>query len=346
MYTLARNRLPELFAKIGEILPLYLPVAGEAGVDFAAWQGDFAKVDLQTLKTTLSPKGFFLPATESLYSTILTDTEGGSEYKITPALSSDQPFALFGVRACDAAAVSILDSVYLSDPVDALYQARRQKACVITLACEKPGATCFCDTFNINPAQPGGDVSAWLTEDALFWQPHTEKGEALTAKLNSLLQPGEGDTRRPAVNSRPAGPEVPLPPVLSPHDNALPFFHSPAWDDLHVACIACGTCTFLCPTCQCYDIASHASGESVHCARHWDACLYPGFTQMAHGNPRPTKRERFRQRFMHKLVYHPQRHGAYACVGCGRCVAQCPVNMNIVKVAKALARENEVTQHV
>jgi ferredoxin len=126
----------------------------------------------------------------------------------------------------------------------------------------------------------------------------------------------------------------------------LALFNSPVWDGLHQACIACGTCTFVCPTCQCYDIAAYENGEAVHCTRHWDACLYPGFTQMAHGNPRPSKKERFRQRYMHKLVYHPQRHGVAGCVGCGRCVNKCPVNMNIIKVANALACEDKGVQDV
>ena len=61
---------------------------------------------------------------------------------------------------------------------------------------------------------------------------------------------------------------------------------------------------------------------------------------MAHGNPRVSQLERFRQRFMHKLVYYPaNNNGLKGCVGCGRCLAKCPISMNIVKVAKSLAEE-------
>ena len=65
--------------------------------------------------------------------------------------------------------------------------------------------------------------------------------------------------------------------------------------------------------------------------------MYSDFTRMAHGNSRKTQKERFRQRFMHKLVYFPDNNeGEFSCVGCGRCVAKCPISMNIAKVAKVL----------
>ena len=75
--------------------------------------------------------------------------------------------------------------------------------------------------------------------------------------------------------------------------------------------------------------------------RCWDSCMYSDFTKMAHGNPRLTQKERFRQRFMHKLVYYPENNnGTFGCVGCGRCLASCPISMNIVKVMKKLEKED------
>ena len=105
-------------------------------------------------------------------------------------------------------------------------------------------------------------------------------------------------------------------------------------------CLGCGTCTFVCPTCQCYDIRDFNTGDGVVRFRCWDSCMYSDFTKMSAGNPRLTQLERFRQRFMHKLVYFPaNNNGEYGCVGCGRCLAKCPISMNIVKVAKTLAEE-------
>lgn len=114
-------------------------------------------------------------------------------------------------------------------------------------------------------------------------------------------------------------------------------FTDAQWESLSRACLACGTCTFVCPTCQCYDIRDFDNGKTVTRYRCWDSCMFSDFTLMAHGNNRQTQSQRFRQRFMHKLVYFPSNNeGIYSCVGCGRCVEKCPQNLNIVKVIKAL----------
>ena len=117
------------------------------------------------------------------------------------------------------------------------------------------------------------------------------------------------------------------------------FFNAPEWKELSSHCLGCGTCTFVCPTCQCYDIRDFDTGHGVKRFRCWDSCMYSEFTKMSAGQPRLTQTERFRQRFMHKLVYYPtNNNGLFSCVGCGRCLAKCPINMNIVKIMKALAK--------
>ena len=115
------------------------------------------------------------------------------------------------------------------------------------------------------------------------------------------------------------------------------LFNHPVWDEFSATCLGCGTCTFVCPTCQCYDIKDFNTGNGVIRYRCWDSCMYSEFTKMAHGNNRLTQKERFRQRFMHKLVYYPENNdGLFSCVGCGRCLAKCPISMNIVKVMKKI----------
>ena len=119
-------------------------------------------------------------------------------------------------------------------------------------------------------------------------------------------------------------------------------FYAPQWQELYQSCIGCGTCTFICPTCQCYDIRDFDTGHGIKRFRCWDSCMYSDFTKMAHGNPRTSQLERFRQRFMHKLVYYPANNGGeYSCVGCGRCLSKCPVSMNIVKVIKSFGGESK-----
>ena len=124
-------------------------------------------------------------------------------------------------------------------------------------------------------------------------------------------------------------------------DAAQKNFDSPIWEQLYHPCLACGTCTFVCPTCQCYDIKDYNTGSGVQRYRCWDSCMYSDFTMMAHGNNRNSQMQRFRQRFMHKLAYFPANNqGMFSCVGCGRCVEKCPSHLNIVKVIKAFGKED------
>jgi ferredoxin len=326
-YKIPKNKLPELFEAAKR--DVYLPIKKEGITDFGLYQSG-ASADLETLKALKSPKEFFLPQAENLYKGY-TD---GKSITIEPEGFADKPFIVFGVRACDLRGLEILDGVYLNDPIDKFYEARRKNGCIVTLACANPQATCFCKSFEIDAANPGGDISAWLVDEFLYMSPNTEKGEGLIKDLSELLEETDG------AEAVKAQQEIQKKIEKLPYSGLsfeefkdaemLELFDSPAWDKLHEACIACGTCTFLCPTCQCYDITDFDTGRGVIRYRCWDSCMYSDFTLMAHGNPRTTQKERFRQRFMHKLNYHP------SCVGCGRCVNKCPVSLNIVKVAKSL----------
>jgi len=115
------------------------------------------------------------------------------------------------------------------------------------------------------------------------------------------------------------------------------LFESPLWEEMSVGCLGCGACTFVCPTCQCYDIRDFDDGKQVRRFRCWDSCMYSDFTLMSAGQPRPTQKERFRQRFMHKLAYYPETHdGVFGCVGCGRCLKKCPQHLHILKVMRRM----------
>ena len=126
-------------------------------------------------------------------------------------------------------------------------------------------------------------------------------------------------------------------------ENLNDLFNAREWEEMSESCLGCGTCTFVCPTCQCFDIRDCKTKDGIIRYRCWDSCMYSDFTLMAHGNSRTTQMQRFRQRFMHKLVYYPsQNNGMYSCVGCGRCVNKCPQHLNIVKVIKKLGgKESE-----
>ena len=251
------------------------------------------------------------------------------------------------MKACDVKGVEVLDKVFLSDPVDTFYAARREHGTIVAMACHEPEESCFCKVFGTDAADPVADVAVWMIGEELFWKAVTEKGNALTESVRELLQDADAADEE-AVSKEKEAIRTIIEKLPYTHlslegwdGNATEEkFNSPVWNELYKPCLACGTCTFVCPTCQCYDIKDYDTGHGVKRYRCWDSCMYSDFTLMAGGNNRTTQLQRFRQRFMHKLVYFPANNdGMYSCVGCGRCVEKCPEALNIVKVIKAFEKQ-------
>ena len=342
MYKIAKENLSALFQSIAENQDLYLPVEVSGQVNFKAWTPD-AKVSLETLKTVKSPKDAFFPQSENLY----TVQREGKKLSIEPQALKEQNFVVFGMKACDIQGVKVLDNVFLSDPIDSFYAARREHGTIVAMACHEPEESCFCKAFGIDCAEPAADVATWMVEGELYWKALTEKGEALTKAVESLLVEADGaDAEKLEAEKNAIHTIVEKLPYSNLSlegwngDALTEKFNSPVWEELYKPCLACGTCTFVCPTCQCYDIKDYDTGHGVKRYRCWDSCMYSDFTMMAHGNNRTSQMQRFRQRFMHKLVYYPaNNNGMYSCVGCGRCVEKCPASLNIVKVIKAFEKQ-------
>ena len=339
MYKIKKENLSTLFQMIAENQELYLPIRTGNQVNFGVWSEE-ADVDLETLKTVKSPKDAFFPQSENLY----TCVRDGKKISVEPEQLKEQDFVVFGMKACDVRGVEVLDKVFLSDPVDSFYAARREHGTIVAMACKEPEETCFCNVFGIDCAEPSADVAVWMTEEELYWKSLTERGETLTGQVKELLS----DTMEEKVEEQ----KQSIRAIMEKLPNAQMSlegwngealkekFDSPLWEELYKPCLACGTCTFVCPTCQCYDIKDYDTGHGIKRYRCWDSCMYSDFTMMAHGNNRTSQMQRFRQRFMHKLVYFPANNdGMYSCVGCGRCLEKCPSSLNIVKVIKAFEKQ-------
>lgn len=340
--SIALSALSDLFNAVSAEEDFYLPVDGSDGqARFTRYESGMAwSVARNTVR---SAKDFFFPQTQNLAEFRMK----GKNIEILDGRQPSGDFVIFGVRACDARSFSVLDRVFLAEPVDSTYADRRAHALIVTVACSSPAETCFCGTFGIDGANPdGGDITAWRTAAALNLRAETAKGEAFLEKYASFFK--TGDEKAVAAQQDAFHRAYEKMPLANLNTDAFKkgtlkdFFNSKSWASLSEACLGCGTCTFVCPTCQCYDIKDFNTGHGVKRFRCWDSCMYSDFTKMSAGQPRLTQTERFRQRFMHKLVYFPENNdGIFGCVGCGRCVAKCPIHMNIVKVMKTLAQEEE-----
>lgn len=345
MLSIAKDKIDSLFELIGSAQPLYLPVDNNSGkADFQRWEKG-TKLS-ESLKTTRSAKDFFFPKTEHMVSYEIN----GKEVKVVDPRKEVEDFVIFGVRACDARGFEVIDGVYLNmDPVDSYYKNRRDHGTVIVLACNSPSKTCFCPTFGIDASQstPSGDVSCWLADGKYYFQANTDKGKKFVENAKSVL----ADAADSAVEAAKkdikakveAQPFAHLDLSKFQGKDMLKIFNSKIWDKVAEPCVGCGTCTYVCPTCMCFDVRDFDTGNGVRQIRCWDSCMHNDFTQMAAENPRHTQKERSRQRFMHKLMYYPMAHeDMFSCTGCGRCVENCPVNMNIVKVIKAVNESDDI----
>lgn len=332
------EKLNELYLQINGVMDLYLPVRKANEVNFGKFE-EGVEVDVNVLQTVKSAKDLFFPQSENL---MYFKTQGQS-VEIKDDREESKPFAIFGVRGCDFKSFEVLDKVFLAEPVDSCYKTKRDNAVIITMACGKPQESCFCKNFGIDASSPKGDVETHIVDGFLYWNALTEKGKALTEKLTVLENADGSDEKKVEENKTQIKAIIEKLPFtnldLSVFEKGelLDLFNRPEWEELSKACLGCGTCTFVCPTCQCFDIKDFKTNSGVKRFRCWDSCMYSEFTKMAAANPRTTQMQRFRQRFMHKLYYYPKNNdGLYSCVGCGRCVKKCPQSLNIVKVIKKL----------
>ena len=339
MLKIAKERLNELYQVIASSQGLVLPIKKAGEVNYAVWE-EGKEVSLETLKTVKSPKDLFFPQSEDM----IDFKVSGKNIEVKDARQTPNPFVLFGVRGCDLKSFEVLDKVFLQEPVDTMYKAKRDAVTVITLACNNPESSCFCKVFGVDPANPKGDIQATIVGEEMFFEPLTDKGSELLSKLTSLE---DGDEKAVESEKKEISQKVEKLPFVNldlsnfKGENLMELFDRPEWEELSKACLGCGTCTFVCPTCQCFDIRDFETNDGVKRFRCWDSCMYSEFTKMAAENPRKTQMQRYRQRFMHKLVYFPANNGGeYSCVGCGRCVKKCPQSLNIVKVIKKLGGKN------
>jgi sulfhydrogenase subunit beta (sulfur reductase) len=267
--------------------------------------------------------------------------DGGIDF--SSDLPQTRPLAVFGVRACDLAALEIQDQHFLQGAhgaaPDPFYKLRRDGLFLVSVNCSHPAATCFCASTGDGPrAVRGFDIGLDEREDGFLVQSGSERGRAMLDGLAlSAARPDQiAEAQRQTTQAEQAMTR--RLPGRNLRDALFANLEHPRWDEVAGRCLSCGNCTSVCPTCFCHSEPEQQridGGESVH-AREWDSCFTRGHSAIHGLTVRPDTRTRYRQWLTHKLGSWHDQFGRSGCVGCGRCIAWCPVGIDITEEATAI----------
>ncbi|MBW1667638.1 MAG: 4Fe-4S dicluster domain-containing protein [Deltaproteobacteria bacterium] len=293
--------------------------------------------DFDFQNTRLSPKSIVFPQSERMFEYTLDETSPDAHI-LKEAPKDFPPQAVVGIRPCDAHAFQIVNVNFDNPEYKDPWWVRRYRATTfVGLGCNEPCSTCFCTSVGGGPfSEKGLDILLHDLGDRFLAKAITEKGIEFLDKIGSGKEASEQTLKKAALEAEAALGKISssVPTDRLKEKTEIELFDAPFWEKIAFPCINCGTCTYLCPTCWCFDIQDEVFRKEGDRIRNWDSCMFPLFTLHGSGhNPREKKVQRVRQRFMHKLKYYVDKYGnGVACVGCGRCVQFCPVNIDIREV--------------
>ncbi len=330
---------PALLAFLARENRVLVPVVKPAvkpSVVFEPWKEG---LEFTLDKATVPAKEAVLPQTETLVT--YTKTRNPEEPDKFLLKLDDTPEAVptvvFATRACDARGYATLDRPFMNGLYkDPYYTARRNSLTVITLTCNSGCNTCFCHWVGGGPSSPeGSDILMTEIADGYVLQAVTDKGKAVL-EASPLKDAADReaevmDVRKQAWRTLIAREDLTYAP-----DRVLErFTDMDFWTKETDRCLSCGACTYFCPSCYCFNMTDEGSGmgKPGRRLRSWDNCMSSLFTREASGhNPRASKAERMRQRVTHKFATYPENWGAFSCMGCGRCISNCPARIDIRRI--------------
>ena len=332
-----KEQLKEWLQGLCQDYQVWAPTEEDGQVLFSAIES-VSEISLGFSNTDKTPKDIFFPQREVLFSF------QGEQIEDLSAGTNGKPRVIFAIRPCDTRGLNLLDKVFDSeDYQDPYYIQKRRDTFLVGMACTHPRATCFCTSVESGPFDKTG-VDLFVSDlgdERYFLEAVTERGKTLLNGGGSFSNIKEADRKKlEEVRHR---SEAKIKSQISSQglegklDN---IFDSSLWSRIHEKCLGCAACTYLCPTCHCFALIDEKVDRRGERVRNWDSCMFPGFTAEASGhNPRVSNRERLRQRIMHKFNYFIKRFGQTGCVGCGRCIRNCPVNMDIREIIKEIGNE-------
>lgn len=345
-YILSKDKLKSFLKAAMEDFCLVTPQPA-AGGDFLFQEtSDLESINLDYDITSNTLKEFFFPAREAIFKY----QKAGNSFKVTPAKERFREETIFfGVRSCDVRAVHFCDLFFSQEPKDTLYWRKRQKAVLVTFACNKPPRhTCFClHTKNSGPVLEKGegfDLQFIDLAKTYLVEVGTEQGGNLIKRYKRFFSEAGGDMqdKKACLKAGCLRHFSSDYDIMRVYDKLKKANLEGLWEELGKRCTDCGGCEFICPTCFCFytqDI-NHTQNEGER-IRAWDSCVFEGYGRMSGGiSPHEKNADRVKRRFFCKLYNCYNWFGLFACTGCGRCAFVCPVNLDMESFIASLMQDN------
>jgi sulfhydrogenase subunit beta (sulfur reductase) len=330
---IAKDRVPDLVRGLATEYEVVGPVEkGEGRFAFSPID-DPADLRLEFDTTILPAKKWFFPPEEAVMRVRVADNEVLDDEVDAP------PRVLFGLHPCDVNSLLLMDNVFLGSYPDPYYKARRENTLVVGVSC-MPTDTCFCNAWGTDETHWGFDIFLTDVGDSYFASIRSVEGAELVDRHVECREITDDDTR--AFQERTARFKESFAHHID--TSQLPVlldakFDSDIWDKFGEACLACGACSMVCPTCYCFDVRDELepNQEIGTRVRTWDSCMFKDFAAVAHGqNFRATRASRVKYRYYHKQWGYLAKFERVLCVGCGRCARACKAGIDPMKVVHAL----------
>jgi len=288
-------------------------------------------------------KRYLYPPRQLLFSA----ERAGSGFRVVEPKNKEAPMAFLGVRSCELRAIAIQDHLFSQNGfAEPGYLGRRRGALIIAVECSRAVSTCFCASADGPEIEAGFDLKLnELASGDYLAEAGSEKGLVLLAHL-ILRDPDKAELAEAAgqAEAAKAGQCRQLDPEAK--DLLARNLESGRWRKVAERCLTCGNCTMVCPTCFCTTVEDVTDLTGTHAERwrSWDSCFTIDYAHIAGGSLRQEASARYRQWITHKLSTWHGQFDSSGCVGCGRCIAWCPVGIDITEEVAAIRAEDRGPQ--
>jgi len=348
MYVIKKSRVSDIAAALEKDYRLFGPVVEpETGQAMFVRVDRPDEIDLHAPIPAIPPKHTVFPQYERIMH--YRYDAAAKQVSISPDFDNT-PKALVGLRSCDLTGILCLDRFYLGQEfVDEVYRHHRKRMFIVTNTCVAPFTQCFCVCTDSGPAASEGfDLNLTELGDEYLVEVGSEKGAAIVQSLGLPKADDSYAKKRDDAIDR----SISMFDAVAKENKAwisrvvnrvtTGLIDERVWQYIGDQCLECGACSFVCPSCSCFNIVDQGSGAgSADRLRTWDSCSYEGYSRMAGGhNPRKPIEDRRNKRFFCKLSYsQSKKYLRPGCVGCGRCAWVCPGDIGLPNVVTYIRRE-------